>query len=477
MAKTRKKIAEQILRMVSGGNVSDDSSIDIREVMALVDQERDALIKAEIMGTGDFEVRGELLSKERLYTTDNSYVSLNNIPIGLPNDMGIFKVQEAESQTLTKAVRKLTLSGTIASNDTLNDQVFLRFLGRPMALDKKYRISFTVNIEDDVTASNNQVSAATHKISFSVYPVQSKTFMSGSAYDISRWNNTNLIRSIVSSKEGNSLLGKIGMSFGMTPGSGGFNTAAQYSSLDIQAKYNFNVTDFKINGEDSGGSHKFEWDQTKSDSYSIDTTPQTSSLTVLLTDGNVYSLSYGDSNNRPVEPNEYAQSFVDLNAQRMATESGIELTADGSVLSFKEITPQGGRLLRSIDAMVRGDISSSLETLGNYSVNPDRASDFYEQKVFTRMPSGGHTSSLYHETIIKSGRRFFYIEGNKVYLYKNYDKIDALDVWYIASSSSISNNDVYPVSADFEKQIITNLVQLFTVMKQAKEDLVNDNIG
>ena len=81
------------------------------------------------------------------------------------------------------------------------------------------------------------------------------------------------------------------------------------------------------------------------------------------------------------------------------------------------------------------------------------------------------------KTIIKSGRRFFYIEGNKVYLYKNYDKIDALDVWYIASSSSISNNEVYPVSADFEKQIITNLVQLFTVMKQAKEDLVNDNIG
>ena len=44
---TKKKIAEQILRIVQGGNVSDDSSIDIREVMALIDQERDSIIKRD----------------------------------------------------------------------------------------------------------------------------------------------------------------------------------------------------------------------------------------------------------------------------------------------------------------------------------------------------------------------------------------------------------------------------------------------
>ena len=49
MATTRKKIAEQVLRIVNGGNISDDSHVDIREVMALVDQERDAIIKREIM--------------------------------------------------------------------------------------------------------------------------------------------------------------------------------------------------------------------------------------------------------------------------------------------------------------------------------------------------------------------------------------------------------------------------------------------
>ena len=35
---TRYKIAEQVLRLVSGGNPSDDSGIDIRDVLALVDQ-------------------------------------------------------------------------------------------------------------------------------------------------------------------------------------------------------------------------------------------------------------------------------------------------------------------------------------------------------------------------------------------------------------------------------------------------------
>ena len=43
---TRYKIAEQVVRIVSGGDISEDSSIDIREVMALVDQERNALIKS-----------------------------------------------------------------------------------------------------------------------------------------------------------------------------------------------------------------------------------------------------------------------------------------------------------------------------------------------------------------------------------------------------------------------------------------------
>ena len=76
MATTRKKIAEQVLRIVNGGNISDDSHVDIREVMALVDQERDAIIKREIMNriytkstttnTAELEITGDWLTKENL---------------------------------------------------------------------------------------------------------------------------------------------------------------------------------------------------------------------------------------------------------------------------------------------------------------------------------------------------------------------------------------------------------------------------
>ena len=46
---TRQSIAEQVLRIVNGGDLNEDSKIELRDVMPLVDQERDALIKAQIM--------------------------------------------------------------------------------------------------------------------------------------------------------------------------------------------------------------------------------------------------------------------------------------------------------------------------------------------------------------------------------------------------------------------------------------------
>ena len=84
---------------------------------------------------------------------------------------------------------------------------------------------------------------------------------------------------------------------------------------------------------------------------------------------------------------------------------------------------------------------------------------------------------MYNKTILKSGKRFFYLEGNLIYLYKNTDSIDNLTVHYIASSRTLSDTAAYPLPADYEKEIISNLVQVFGLMKQAVEDVTNDNIG
>ena len=480
MAKTRKKIAEQILRMVSGGNVSDDSSIDIREVMALVDQERDSLIKTEIMGTGDFEVRGELLSKERLYTEDNSYVSLNNIPIVLPNDMGIFKVESVPPKELSRGKRTLTITNGVAASNKTKEKRDFEFEEGPRKLDNQYMVSFTINIADTTGGGVWRESAATHKFSFNIKMPKGKVYRDGQPMDLSRFHTINFVEAVVNDKKLREELQSIYMAIGITD-----LGADKQAALVFEAAYDFTVTDLKINGEGSDGSHLFKWDDEKQISaFAGESDTEEDSLTVMIS-GHKFGVHYGEWKSRTIYPTDIARHFVDLHANDIALKTGVSVTRGdsatygaGTVLTFEEIIPNGGRNLQHISISTYGDdISVSLQTTSNYEVETDETAFFYNPISFTRMPSGGHTSSLYHETIIKSGRRFFYIEGNKVYLYKNYDRVDALDVWYIASSSSISNDEVYPVSADFEKQIITNLVQMFTVMKQAKEDLVNDNIG
>ena len=109
MATTRYKIAEQVLRIVNGGDPTEDSSIDIREVMLLVDQERDSLIKSEIMdwmytkstttAKGELEIDGGWISQATVPIVRDA--SRNGALVGaldfsyvsLPNDMGIQRVE------------------------------------------------------------------------------------------------------------------------------------------------------------------------------------------------------------------------------------------------------------------------------------------------------------------------------------------------------------------------------------------------
>jgi len=112
------------------------------------------------------------------------------------------------------------------------------------------------------------------------------------------------------------------------------------------------------------------------------------------------------------------------------------------------------------------------------------------------MPSGGEHNSLYDKTVKKTGRQYYYIEnlvnagaltglqgGAAIYLYKRYD-FDSftskygqeLRVSYIGTSSKIEDHSLYPIPADYEKIIIRNLVELLAVMKNANDDMANDNI-
>ena len=48
MAITKRKLAEQALRIIQGGAIRDDAEIDIREIMMNIEQERDKLVQQEI---------------------------------------------------------------------------------------------------------------------------------------------------------------------------------------------------------------------------------------------------------------------------------------------------------------------------------------------------------------------------------------------------------------------------------------------
>ena len=112
------------------------------------------------------------------------------------------------------------------------------------------------------------------------------------------------------------------------------------------------------------------------------------------------------------------------------------------------------------------------------------------------MPSGGEHNSLYNKTVEKTGRQYYYVEnlvnaepdtgeigGAALYLYKKYDYDffnerygNRLRVTYIGASNRVEDHSVYPIPADYEKIIIKNLVELLTVMKNASDDMSNDNI-
>jgi hypothetical protein len=108
MATTRKKLAEQVLRIIEGGNVSDDSRIDIREIMVLVDQERDSFIrqliedrfytKSTTTNKAELEITGDFVSLETGLSVSSNKVELPTQPITLPNDMGIIRVYSSATE-------------------------------------------------------------------------------------------------------------------------------------------------------------------------------------------------------------------------------------------------------------------------------------------------------------------------------------------------------------------------------------------
>ena len=106
MAITKRKLAEQALRIIQGGAVRDDAEIDIREVMMNVEQERDKLVRQDLyeslqMGGGHVNgsfVTSYTVSVETDNIKDMFFSKIPVTPLSLPNDMGVVQVSFIQDQ-------------------------------------------------------------------------------------------------------------------------------------------------------------------------------------------------------------------------------------------------------------------------------------------------------------------------------------------------------------------------------------------
>ena len=109
---TKGQIAEQVLRVVNGGALTDDSKVTMQEVGILMEHERDALIRKTILENatlGEHEIPNEFLSvhvlemyvdKSGVYGAGGRpYVLLPQMPINLPNDGSIYRVCQVDTVT------------------------------------------------------------------------------------------------------------------------------------------------------------------------------------------------------------------------------------------------------------------------------------------------------------------------------------------------------------------------------------------
>tara|TARA_Y100000592_G_C5387412_1_gene276506 strand:- start:165 stop:809 length:645 start_codon:yes stop_codon:yes gene_type:complete len=113
MATTKRKLAEQCMRILSGGYVTKDTEFDIRELMLAVEQSRDRLVKQEVMNTsfsntsafvdmsgviGNFISVYDNVQIVQDAAKNLKYSTLPATPLALPDDKGVYHVSYMEDQ-------------------------------------------------------------------------------------------------------------------------------------------------------------------------------------------------------------------------------------------------------------------------------------------------------------------------------------------------------------------------------------------
>lgn len=115
---SRKSIAERILRILQGGEVTIDTDIDIREIMLHVDSERDSIIQEKLVeaykpmsqrsvqAPAAYSILGNYVTEDTYSVSDSDpvrgqkYVLLTAYPIDLPDGAGIVYVKDGDDHSV-----------------------------------------------------------------------------------------------------------------------------------------------------------------------------------------------------------------------------------------------------------------------------------------------------------------------------------------------------------------------------------------
>jgi len=162
-------------------------------------------------------------------------------------------------------------------------------------------------------------------------------------------------------------------------------------------------------------------------------------------------------------------------------------------LRLKENLMQG-------EKTIPGDIVSTFDSIPIkkdkvkkllYSILPERPMSLFndmgithvsyttdQYNAFIRMKNG--SLSLYNGLLSSDigGRGGYWMEGDRIYYNKGVDDCcgNTIILKMILSSGDYDPDDLFPIPADLEIEVVRNVVQLYSPMRSSPNDELNDNL-
>ena len=160
---------------------------------------------------------------------------------------------------------------------------------------------------------------------------------------------------------------------------------------------------------------------------------------------------------------------------------GIIAVIEDGALFIREAHNNGGFDGVTFNSMTGLTGGVTIPTVDSVEVkNATEKANYSGVECYSRMPNPGQFS-MFDNAILLSGRKYWYRENKKIFLYnsdhKNFnDQGLEVTVWFIAASNTFNDFEEFPIPHETVPEMIKSLVATFSLMRQAKEDVVNDNI-